>query len=54
MSITVRQLIAELEKIENKSLEVEVALFDKDTLEPEIRSLQKWSKKIMIVLERKK
>lgn len=54
MAITVKRLIAELEKIENKFLEVEVALIDKATLEPEIRAIQKWSQKIMIILERKK
>lgn len=53
MSITVKRLIAELEKIENKLLEVEVALIDKATLEPEIRAIQQWNKKVMIVLERK-
>lgn len=54
MSMTVKKLIAELEKIENKFLEVEVALIDKATLEPEIRAIQKWSQKIVIILERKK
>ena len=54
MSMTVKKLISLLEEIENKFLEVEVALIDKATLEPEIRSVQKWHQKVMIVLERKK
>ena len=54
MTMTVKKLISELEKIDNKFLEVEVALIDKATLEPEIRAIQKWNQKIMIVLERKR
>lgn len=54
MAITVKRLIEQLQLIENKFLEVEVALIDKATLEPEIRALQKWNNKIMIILERKK
>jgi hypothetical protein len=52
--MTVKKLISELEKIENKFLEVEIGLIDKATLEPEIRSIQQWHKKVMIILERKK
>jgi hypothetical protein len=54
MAMTVKKLIDELEKIDNKFLEIEVALIDKATLEPEIRAIQKWRQKIMIILERKK
>ncbi len=54
MTMTVKKLISELEKIENKFLEVEVALIDKATLEPEIRAIQMWHQKVMIILERKK
>lgn len=40
MSITVKKLIQELEKIENKLLEVEVLLGDKDSLEPEVEAIR--------------
>lgn len=54
MSMTIKKLIEQLEKFENKFLEVEVALIDKATLEPEIRAIQKWNNKVVIILERKK
>lgn len=54
MSMTVKRLISELEKIENKLLEVEISLYDRITLESEIIGVQKQGKKVMIILERKK
>jgi hypothetical protein len=54
MTITVKKLITELEKIENKFLEVEVSLIDKSTLEPSIQSVRAMEKKVLIFLERKK
>ena len=54
MTITVKKLIAELEKIENKFLEVEVSLIDKNTLEPSIEAVRTLQKKVLIFLERKK
>lgn len=54
MTITVSKLIKELEKIENKFLEVEVCLTDKTTLEPSIEAVRALEKKVLIFLERKK
>lgn len=54
MTITVKRLIAELEKVENKFLEVEVSLLDKSTLEPGIEAVRPLQKKVLIFLERKK
>lgn len=54
MSITVKRLLIELEKIENKFLEVEVLLNDVSTLTPEIFSIKESQRKVLIFLERKK
>ncbi len=54
MTITVKRLIAALEKIDNKLLEVEVCLTDKATLEPEIQAVRAMQKKVLIFLERKR
>jgi hypothetical protein len=54
MTITVFKLIKELEKIENKFLEVEIALTDKQTLEPSIQAIHAVKGKVLIFLERKK
>lgn len=54
MSITVKKLIMELDKIDNKLLEVEVVLIDKDSLEPGIEYVRNGNKKVLIFLERKK
>lgn len=54
MPITVKKLISELEKIDNKFLEVDVCLVDKQTLEPGIQSIRTVQKKVIIFLERKK
>lgn len=54
MPMTVKKLIVELNKIENKFLEVEVALIDKESLEPGIISINHIGKKVLIFLERKK
>lgn len=54
MSITVKKLISELQKIQNKYREVEVCLIDKDSLEPEIQSIGFSTSKVIIFLERKK
>jgi|GEM_PF-4093647 len=52
MAITVKRLIQELEKIDNRLLEVEVNLLDKDSLTPEIMDIAKLNKKVMIYLKR--
>lgn len=54
MSITVKRILIELEKIENKFLEVEVCLTDKKTLESSIEAVRVLEKKVLIFLERKK
>lgn len=54
MSYTVKRLITALEAIENKYLEVEVGLLDKASLEPEIAQVSVTSKKVIIILERRK
>jgi len=54
MSITVKRLIAELEKIDNKLLEVEVLFIDRDSLEPEIESVWKSGFKVYIRCKRTK
>lgn len=52
MAINVKTLIFELEKIENKFLEVEIALIDKQSLTPEIESIRKLDRKVLIFLKR--
>lgn len=54
MSITVKRLIAELDKIENQSIPVEICLLDKASLEPEISVIRQFKGKVLIYLERKK
>jgi len=51
MTITVKRLIAELEKIENKMLEVEVSLVDVENKTPSINAVIPLSKKVLIHLE---
>jgi len=51
MTITVKRLIMELEKIENKMLEVEVSLVDIEHRTPSIGSIITLHKKVMIHLE---
>lgn len=52
MAITVKKLIAELEKIENKHLEVEVEIYDKATIEPEVIGVNKSLTKCYLRLKR--
>lgn len=46
--MTVKKLMAELEKVENKLLEVEIETYDKPTMTPSIKSLSNVGKKIII------
>lgn len=48
MSMTVKKLISELEKIENKFLEVEVRIGSKFHSYYEVNAVQKESKKVFI------
>jgi hypothetical protein len=54
MTMTVKKLISELEKIDNKFLEVEICLVDKNTLEPSLDYVLSVQRKVKIFLERKK
>lgn len=48
MTITVKKLISELEKIENKYLEVEIEIYDKPTIMPSIKSISNMKTKIIL------
>lgn len=48
MSMTVKKLISELEKIENKLLEVEIETYDKPTITPSIKSISNVKTKIIL------
>ena len=52
MSITVKQLMRVLEGIQNKFLEVEVAVVDRESLTPEIEFVRVAEKKVLIFLKR--
>lgn len=52
MTMTVKKLISEFEKIDNKFLEVEIEVYDKPTILPAISSIIKVGTKIIIRLER--
>lgn len=46
--MNVKQLIAELEKIENKYLEIEIETYDKATILPTIKSISNVKTKIIL------
>lgn len=48
MTMTVKKLISELEKIDNKYLEVEIEIYDKDTILPSIKSISDVKTKIIL------
>jgi hypothetical protein len=48
MTMTVKRLIAELEKIENKLLEVEIETYDRATIKPGIKCITNVGKKVVI------
>lgn len=52
MAITVKQLMRVLEGVQNKFLEVEVAIVDRQSLTPEIEFVRVADKKVLIFLKR--
>ena len=48
MTMTVKKLISELEKIENKLLEVEIEFYDAPTIIPTVKMISKVPGKVII------